>query len=175
MLGRLLRQKGIPEFVEVARRIRQRWPRARFLLAGEEDPVHPDAVTVEWVRQQGGVEYLGRLSDVRPMLAEADLLLFPSYREGVPRVVMEAAAAGLPTVAFNVPGVREAVRDGETGYLVADRDMEALTGWVSALLDNGEHRVRMGRAARDLAERAFDIRAIYEQYLDVYRELGFAD
>jgi glycosyltransferase involved in cell wall biosynthesis len=172
MLGRLLRQKGIPEFAEVARRIRRRWPEARFLLAGEEDPIHPDAVNVDWVRNQEGVEYLGRLSDVGPLLAEADLLLFPSYREGTPRVVLEAAATGLPTVAFDVPGVREAVRDGETGYLVSFRDLDGLTDRVKTLLENKEKRLHMGRAAREMVENEFDVRGVKERYLDVYRELG---
>jgi glycosyltransferase involved in cell wall biosynthesis len=173
MLGRLLRQKGIPEFAEVARRVHCRWPSARFLLAGELDPEHPDAVTNEWIREQKGIEYLGRLADVAPVLNAADLFLFPSfYREGVPRVVLEAAATGLPTVGFDVPGVREAVRDGETGYLVPDRDVEALTARVVELLEDESLRLTMGRAARQFAVDAFDARAIEAQYLQIYRELG---
>lgn len=175
MLGRLLYRKGIPEFVEVAGRIRERWPAARFLLAGEEDPGHPDAVTADWLRRQKAVEYLGRLEDVGPLLARADLLLFPSYyREGVPRAIMEAAATGLPTVAFDVPGVREAVCDGETGRLVPARDVDALTVGVEELLADPDRRHVLGRGARELAESAFDIRAIHAAYLDVYRELGMA-
>ena len=173
MLGRLLRQKGIPEFVEVARRVKQEWPGATFFLAGEEDPVHPDAVTGQWVREQQSVEYLGRLADVGPLLAQADLLLFPSYyREGLPRVILEVAASGLPTVAFDVPGVREAVREGETGYLVPLLDVDGLTDAVKTLLEDEEKRLRMGRAARDMVEKDFDIRTVKERYLDVYRELG---
>lgn len=173
MLGRLLAQKGIPEFVEVARRIRQRWPDARFLLAGEQDPVHPDAVSPGWIESRGEIEYLGCLSDVRPLMGEADLLLFPSYyREGMPRVVLEAAATGLPTVGFDVPGVRESVRDGETGFLVPERDVGALTDRVSVLLEDDAQRLAMGEAARRMVEESFDIRAIEQQYLAVYRELG---
>jgi glycosyltransferase involved in cell wall biosynthesis len=173
MLGRLLRQKGIPEFVEVAKRIQNEWPQTKFLLAGEEDPVHPDAVTVKWLEEQKSIQYLGRLSDVLPLLIEADLLLFPSYyREGLPRVILEAAATGLPTVAFDVPGVREAVQDGETGFLVPDRDVDALTRTVAELLENREKRLSMGREARKMVEDNFDIRAIQEQYLEIYRELG---
>ena len=173
MLGRLLRQKGIPEFTEVALRIRQRWKVARFLLAGEDEPDHPDRVPADWVAQQEGVEYLGRVADVRATLAEADLFLFPSYyREGVPRVILEAAATGIPTVAFDVPGVREAVRDGETGYLVPDRDVDALTEKVGALLADDGQRLAMGQAARRMVESYFDVRAIEQRYLDVYRELG---
>jgi glycosyltransferase involved in cell wall biosynthesis len=173
MLGRLLRQKGIPEFIEVARRIKKDWPHSKFLLAGEEDPVHPDAVTVEWVKEQGFVEYLGRLSDVMPLLASADILLFPSYyREGLPRVVLEAAATGLPTVAFDVPGVREAVQHNETGHLVEYRDVSALTQKVQELIQNEEKRIQMGRVARAMVEKKFDIRAIKDCYLNLYRDLG---
>lgn len=173
MLGRLLRQKGILEFAEVAARIRQRWPEARFMLAGEEEPTHPDGVSLSWLEKQEGVEYMGRLADVRPLLAEADLFLFPSYyREGVPRVILEAAATGLPVVAFDVPGVREAVIEGETGYLVPDRDMDSLTARVEMLLEDEELRLEMGRAARLMVERDFDVRAIERQYLDLYREQG---
>jgi glycosyltransferase involved in cell wall biosynthesis len=172
MLGRLLNQKGIPEFVEVSRRIRKTFPKARFLWAGEEDPVHPDAVSGKWLQAQAGVEYPGRLSDVFPLLAEADLLLFPSYREGVPRVIMEAAATCLPTVAFHVPGVREVVRDERTGYLIEDRNVDAMTEKVEKLLKDEKLRLWMGQAARKMVEQTFDVRAVQEKYLQVYRELG---
>lgn len=173
MLGRLLNQKGIPEFEEIARRVRKEIPQARFCLAGEEEPDHPDSVSMDWLRKATNVEYLGRLSDVVPMLEKADLLLFPSYyREGVPRVVMEAAATGLATVAFDVPGVREAVRDGETGYLVPDRDVEAMTARVLELLRDPSLRLELGHRATELAKTAFDIRAVQEAYLGVYRSLG---
>ncbi|MFO7875213.1 MAG: glycosyltransferase family 4 protein [Desulfovermiculus sp.] len=173
MLGRLLGQKGVPEFVEVAKRIQAKWPGARFILAGEEDPVHPDAVTAKRVREQKSVKYLGRLTDVRPLLAQADLLLFPSYyREGLPRGILEAAASGLPTIAFDVPGVRDAVRDGETGYLVSYPDIEALTQRVQELIEDSQQRLHMGRAARKMVEKEFDIRVVQARYLDVYRELG---
>lgn len=173
MLGRLLKQKGIPEFVEVAKRIKDKWPEAQFLLAGEEDPVHPDAVTVKWLEEQKSIQYLGRLSDVQPLLAKADLLLFPSYyREGLPRVILEAAATGLPTVAFDVPGVREAVQDDVTGFLVRDRDVETMTKKLKDLIQDMDLRKRMGQAARKMTEEKFDIRINQKQYLQVYRELG---
>ena len=173
MIARLLRQKGIPEFVQVAQEIRKRWPGARFLLAGEEEPRRPDAVTVDWLRGQADIEYLGRLDDVVPLLQQADLFLFPSYyREGVPRVVLEASAMGLPTVGFDVPGVREAIRDGETGYLVKNRDLATMTARVDELLDDPRLRLRMGRNARKLAEDCFDLRVIEERYFELYRELG---
>ncbi|PHR95988.1 MAG: glycosyltransferase family 1 protein [Leeuwenhoekiella sp.] len=173
MLGRLLKQKGIPEFAEVARRIRNEIPGAEFYLAGEEERDHPDSVDMNWLCSDPNVEYLGRLSDVVPVFAEADLLVFPSYyREGVPRVVMEAAATGLATVAFDVPGVREAVRDGKTGYLVPDRDVDAMTVRVLELLGDQTRRIEFGRNASEFANEAFDIRAVQEAYLNIYRDLG---
>ncbi|WP_421844381.1 glycosyltransferase family 4 protein [Marinobacter algicola] len=173
MLGRLLKQKGIPEFVNIASEVRKKVPGARFVLAGEEEPNHPDGVDLDWLKASADIEYMGRLSDVLPLLNEADLLLFPSYyREGVPRVVMEAAATGLPTVAFDVPGVREAVHDKKTGFLVANRDLEQMTERVIELLRDQELRLTFGHNANELAKEAFDIRAVQEAYLNIYRELG---
>lgn len=173
MLARLLRQKGIPEFAAVAARVRERWPDARFVLAGEQEPTHPDGLDAEWVRARADIEYLGRVADVGPVLAEADLFLFPSrYREGLPRVVLEAAATGLPVVAYDVPGVREAVRDGETGCLVPEGDVDALTARVTTLLGDAPRRRELGRAGRRMVEASFDLRAIEKRYLSVYRDLG---
>lgn len=172
MLGRLLRQKGVAEFIEVAKCIHQYKPEAKFFWAGEEDDIHPDAVTRKWIVQQGGIEFLGRLSDVRPLLSGADLFLFPSYREGVPRAVMEASSSGVPTIAFDVPGVREAVKNNETGYLVPIHDVASMVEKVKFLLENEDIRLQMGCEARCFAEQAFDIKSIQKQYINMYRKLG---
>jgi glycosyltransferase involved in cell wall biosynthesis len=173
MLGRLLRQKGIMEFVDVAKRVRKTLPNVRFLLAGEEELVHPDAININWIESQVDIEYLGRLPEIIDILAQADIFLFPSYyREGVPRVILEAAAMGVPTVGFDVPGVREAVDNGKTGYLVKDRDVEALTEKVEMLISNKKLRLTMGIASRQFMEGNFDKRDIEEQYMQVYRDFG---
>lgn len=173
MLGRLLKQKGIPEFLEVAAQIRKQWPQARFIWAGEADDAHPNAISAEWMDSQHNIEYAGRLDDVTSLLNEADLFLFPSYyREGVPRAIMEAAALGLPTVGFDVPGVREAVIDNKTGFLVPARDSVAMAKRVATLLADSDQRLKMGEAARALAIETFDRKAIEEQHLALYRELG---
>ncbi|QIB65974.1 glycosyltransferase family 4 protein [Kineobactrum salinum] len=172
MLGRLLKQKGIEEFVSVARAVKEQCPQARFVWAGELDPVHPDAVSETWINRQPDIEYAGRLDDVRPLLSSADVLLFPSHREGVPRAVMEAAAVGLPTVGFRVPGVREAVEDDVTGYLLAIGDVSGLTARVLLLLQNDELRQEMGKNARRMAEKMFDIKSIEQAYFSLYRKLG---
>lgn len=173
MLSRLLWKKGIQEFIEIAKRIRLQKPGVRFLLAGEEDPLHPDAIDMALVRESREIEYLGRVDDVRPLLTGADLFLFPShYREGVPRAILEAAATGLPVVAFDVPGVREAVIDNRTGFLVADRDLGRLTNSVRTLLDDKALRLRMGLEARRFVQEYFDIRIITTRYLQLYADLG---
>lgn len=172
MLGRLLRQKGVPEFLEVARRVRRRWPKARFLLAGEEDSVHPDSVRADWVKSQQQIEFHGRLQDVLPVLHDADMFLFPSYREGVPRAVLEAASTGLPTVGFDVPGVREVVKNGKTGWLAPFGNVDKLTDCVTSLLEDKSMRLRMGSEARKMVEQSFDVRTIEQQYVDAYVELG---
>ena len=172
LLARLLGEKGVREFVEIARRVRAEDPAARFVIAGEEE-AGPDGVAPSELRASGVVEYAGRLADVRPLLAEADVFLFPSrYREGVPRVLLEAAATGLPAVAFDVPGVREAIEADVGGRLLPPGDVDAMTAAVRALLGDGEARGRMGRAARRWVEAHFDRRAIQARYLDVYRSLG---
>jgi glycosyltransferase involved in cell wall biosynthesis len=173
MIARLLERKGIFEFASVARRIRQRWPRAKFLLAGECDPAHPNAIAKTWLRKQQDIEYVGHLPDIVPFLHDADLFLYPSlYREGVPRVVVEAAATALPAVAFDVPGVREAVQNNQTGLLVTARDLDAMTTAVADLIEDEDRRLSLGSAARVFAENTLDIRHIQKHYLDLYRSLG---
>jgi len=172
MLGRLLRQKGILEFAEVAERVQMSLPKARFLLAGEEDLVHPDSLSIESIQNYDGVEYLGRLDDVLPLLEMADLLLFPSYREGVPRAVLEAAATGLPTIGYEVPGVKEAVVNNLTGYLIHFNDVDALYERTIELLNDKKLRLTMGKAASELAKKSFDRREIENMYIKTYQELG---
>lgn len=172
MIGRLLGQKGIREFVEVAAAVRRSMPGVSFVLAGEEDPTHPDAMPRDWLSCQHDIAYVGRVADVQPLMAKADLLLFPSYREGVPRVVMEAAASGLPTVAFDVPGVREAVESGVTGCLIPFGDVHRMTQETRRLLADQHARRVMGTQARTLAERRFDVREVTASYLQIYRALG---
>lgn len=172
MLSRLLGAKGIREFVEVAGIVTRRIPHARFIVAGEEDASHPDAVDVGWLRAQKAVEYLGRLDDVRGLLWRADLMLMPTYREGVPRVILEAAAMGLPCVAFDVPGVREAIRSGRTGELAPFGDVQGLADRTIAFLESKAERERAGSAARAFVEGEHDVENVTQRYLDIYRTAG---
>jgi len=176
MVARLLWQKGVREFVEAAEIVKREYPAIRFQLAGEWDIVHPDAVDEAWVQavvNKGTIEFLGYLGNMDDQLRATDLFVLPSYyREGTPRVLLEAAACGLPVVTTDVPGCRETVVDGETGRLVPPRNSKALAEAISEILGDPGLRHRMGQSGRRLVEERFDIRTITEKYLAVYRDIG---
>jgi glycosyltransferase involved in cell wall biosynthesis len=176
MIARLLWSKGVGEYIEMAERLRAEGLAARIQLAGEIDHEHPDAVpesVIEDARHSGTIEYLGYLSDVRSALQQADVFVLPSYyAEGLPRVVLEAASCGLPSIVADAPGTREAVRAGLTGLLVPPRDADALTDAVRGLIADPDRRKTMGDAARQLAIDEYDIEKVISEQLAVYRELG---
>jgi glycosyltransferase involved in cell wall biosynthesis len=176
MVARLLRSKGVGEYIAAAGEVRKREPRAVFQLVGEADLRHPDAFPrseIDAAVAAGTIEFLGYRRDVERCMQAADLFVFPSYyREGVPRVVIEAAACGLPVVAAEVPGTREAVRDGETGRLVPARDPEALGSAIAELLGDPAALARYGAAARGFVAREFDVVAISARHISLYQALG---
>jgi glycosyltransferase involved in cell wall biosynthesis len=177
MAARLLWQKGVGEFIEAAEVVKEKYPAACFELAGEWDPVHPDAVDERWIQSaadSGIIEFLGYLSAMQQQLPARDIFVLPSYREGAPRVLLEAAACGLPVVTTDVPGCRDVVVEGVTGLVTPPRDSQALAGAIMKLLQNPELRRQMGRAGRERVEAEFDIRAITGKYLALYREVGIA-
>jgi glycosyltransferase involved in cell wall biosynthesis len=170
LVARLLRDKGVVEFVEAAREVKRAWPRARFQLLGFLDAENRTAILREeveaWVRE-GMVEYLGASDDVRPFIAAADCVVLPSYREGLPRSLLEAAAVGRPLIATDVPGCRHIVADGENGLLCAVRDAPSLADAMRRVIEAGEAgRRRWGDAARARVERDFDERLAVRLYLD---------
>lgn len=168
LVGRMLKDKGVREFVEAAGYVRQHHPEARFQLLGAVWRDNPAAISAEqleaWQRT-GAVEYLGATSDVRPYVAAADCVVLPSYREGVPCTLMEAAAMGRPLVATDVPGCREVVRDGVNGYLCRAKDARSLASAMTRMLElpAGERRA-MGLRGRRLMEERFDVRLIVQRY-----------
>lgn len=179
MMARLLHQKGVKEFIEAARQVQRRHiGRVRFELAGEWDPGHPDALDeaeLQSLNHDGTIIFLGYCSDPQVWLQGALAFVCPSYyREGVPRVVLEASASGVPVIGSDMPGVREAIVDGETGFLVPARSAEDIADRVCQLLTEPSLAAALGRAARVRMETAFDIRLILRKYLDLYGELGMA-
>jgi glycosyltransferase involved in cell wall biosynthesis len=147
----------------------------RLLLAGEVATGHPDAIDESELMDkaaQAGVEYLGYCSNLHELLPQVDLLVHPSYyHEGVPRILLEAAACGVAAITTNLPGCREAVEAGITGVLVPPRDPARLCAEIGALVSDIGRLHSMGRAARRLAEERFDIRRITDAQLALYDEL----
>lgn len=176
LVARLLRDKGVVEFVEAARRVRAHHPRARFQLLGPLGVANRTAIPAEevagWVAE-GVVEYLGETGDVRPALAAADCIVLPSYREGVPRTLLEAAALGRPLIATDVPGCREVVADGDNGYLCRAQDANDLADRMERFIGLPvEARRALGEAGRAKVEREFDERFVIERYLRVIGEMA---
>ncbi|MBI0326126.1 glycosyltransferase family 4 protein [Burkholderia plantarii] len=175
LIGRLLWDKGVREFVDAARALRPRYPHARFALLGPVGVDNPSAVSKryvdEWVRD-GLIAYLGEAHDVRPHIEAADCVVLPSYREGVPRTLMEASAMCRPIVATDVPGCRDVVADGETGLLCLARDSASLAEKMAAMLEMpAEARRAMGQHGREKVLREFDEANVVERYRETIRAL----
>jgi glycosyltransferase involved in cell wall biosynthesis len=156
-VGRMVMEKGWGEFFEAARLIREPCPRARFLAVGEPDGDKPDALSREMLQRHGGeIVFAGWRDDIADLMALMDVFVLASWREGLPRSAIEAAATGVPLVLTDIRGCREVVRDGIEGSLVPVRDAAALARAIVALLEDPQLRHRMGRAARARAEERFD-------------------
>lgn len=163
MIGRLIRDKGVNEYVDAARIVRRERPGATFQLLGPLDS-NPSAVSPEqlgrWV-DEGVIDYLGETTDVRPFIGAAHACVLPSYREGVPRSVLEAMSMGRPIVTTDVPGCRETVHEGRNGHLVPARDPAALAAAMVRLMEvDDDALANMGRESRRMAETAFDVHEV---------------
>jgi glycosyltransferase involved in cell wall biosynthesis len=174
LTARMLWDKGVGEFVDAARRIRAQGLKARFLLVGAPDPFNRAAIDEgtlrEWQRE-GVIEWLGFRSDIRHLVGESAIVCLPSYREGLPKSLLEALACGKPVVTTDVPGCREVVADGVNGRLVPARDAVALAGALTELLASPEKRAQMGQAGRKRAETEFAATRIVAETLALYQAL----
>lgn len=172
--ARLLWEKGVGEFVAASQLLRRRDIVARFVLAGIPDATNPSCVSFadinSWV-QAGIVEHMGWVTDMPRFLAMSHIVCLPSYREGLPKCLVEAAAAGRPIVTTDVPGCREVVHDGDNGLLVPSRDVEALAQALARLIKNPALRRRMGARGRIRAEREFSLETVIQQTLALYAEV----
>jgi glycosyltransferase involved in cell wall biosynthesis len=175
LIARLLRDKGVVEFMQAARSLRAELPNAQFQLLGPIDEGNRTAIARaeldDWVRD-GVVEYLGTTDDVRPFIAAATAIVLPSYREGLPRSLLEAAAMERPLIATDVPGCRELVEDGSNGYLCRVRDPASLAAAMKRLAElPDEDRLAMGQAARKQVQERFSEEFLIRSYLNVLSEL----
>ena len=174
LAARMLWDKGVGEFVEAAVQLKSRNVWARFVLAGRCDEENPARITLkqlqEW-QEKGAVEWWGHRDDMPEVLGQATLVVLPSYREGLPVSLLEAAASGKPIVATDVPGCREVVRHRVNGLLVPPRNAGALAEAMELLLRNEELRCELGRCGREMAVKEFSASTVIRQTLDLYREV----
>lgn len=168
LIARLLEDKGIREYVEAARIIRAKYPTARFRLVGPWDVRNQTAIAKEtldgWI-EEGVIEYLGETEDVRDIIARHACVVLPSYREGLPRTLLEAASMGKPLIASDVAGCRHIVTHGENGFLCAARDAHSLAhAFEEFMLLPAATHIEMGRASRRRAERDFNQQRVFDAY-----------
>lgn len=173
LAARLIWEKGIGEFAAAAKIIREKGIAARFALVGDTHSSNPRAVPEETLRSWAPiVEWWGRRDDMPAVMAAAHIVSLPSgYGEGVPKVLIEAAAAGRPIVASDIPGCREVVVEGQNGLLVPVGNADALAAALERLIQNAPERVRMGARGRSIAEAEFDVRVVVDNTVGIYRHL----
>jgi glycosyltransferase involved in cell wall biosynthesis len=176
LIARMLWDKGVGEYVEAARLVRAVYPQAVFQLLGATDVANPSAISAEQMRTwvaEGVIDYLGTTQDVRDIIARADCVVLPSYREGVPRTLLEGAAMAKPLVATRAIGCREVVVDGENGLLCAPRDAADLARKLQHIIEMGpDARATMGARGRRMVEQRYDERIVIERYLAAMRRVG---
>ena len=171
LVARLVEEKGVPELIEAAERLGDRYV---VFVVGPRDPEKSDAVSEELLSkaESNGVRFLGMRRDVERIYQAMDVFVLPSHREGFPRAAMEAAASGLPVIATNIRGCRQVVEDGITGFLFPVRDVDALTEAITRIGDNSELRSAQSRASVERARIHFDEREIVNRVMRSYAEVA---
>lgn len=172
-IARLLREKGIVEFIQAAKLLSADYPNVEFRIAGDCDEKTDSKIRelIEQLRDDGVIKYLGYVKDIRQHIAASHVFVLPSYyREGVPRSSMECMAMGRPIITTDWIGCKETVNDGENGYLVPIRNVESLSASMRKFIDNPELIPQMGKNSRQIAERRFDMHKINHQLLTILRE-----
>lgn len=175
LISRLIYEKGIIEYVEAVKALKSKGVNAKFQLLGATDPSHKRGITTEMLEQwinSNIIEYLGTTDDVRQFIDKADCIVLPSYREGTPRTLLEAASSGKPIVATNVPGCNHVVENNYNGFLCKLKDAEDLAVKMSnMLLLNEETLALMGKNGRKKVETQFDEKIVVEKYLASIRSI----
>lgn len=176
MIARLLGDKGVREYVQAAQQVRLKHPHTRFMLVGPYGASNRTAITenevVSW-QQAGAIDYLGEQADVRPSIVQAHILILPSYREGMPRTVLEAAAMGRPAIVSDVPGCRHAIEDGVTGWLCEAKSADSLATRMIECLNMPATELQVaGQAARRRIEAEFDEQIVINATLSCLEDLS---
>lgn len=175
LAARLLWEKGIREYAEAAELLAHRSDKLEFLLAGATDPGNPSAVPKQEIRrwqESGLLTVLGHVENMQQLMTEVDLMVLPSWREGTPRGLLEAASMALPIITTDAPGCREIVENEKNGFLVPVGDAVALAEKIEYLLDHPETCLRFGIAGREKVCKEFDQEIVFRQTWEAYRSLG---
>jgi len=173
--SRILREKGVFEFLEAAQILKDRGVKSKFLLAGDTYPGNPSSLSddeIAKIKQEGVVNYLGHVDNMKVLLAESDIVVLPSYREGTPRILIEAAAMEKPIVATDIAGCAGIVEQGVNGLLVPVNDARGLAEAIEKLIMEPELRIKLGKAGREIVIREFDENLVLQKTLAVYEELS---
>lgn len=175
MIGRLLRDKGVYEYTEAAKNILQKNKHVEFHLLGEIDDQNPSAIKKEelesWILD-GVIHYHEHTKDTRPFICESDCVVLPSYREGMPRVILEGLAMGKPCITTDAPGCKDAVIDGESGFICKTANVDSLQQVIEQFISlDVEYKNKISINARKRAEYTFSIKRIIDIYLDILRKL----
>lgn len=173
--SRMLWDKGVDDFVTAAKMINKNGIRAKFVLAGTADPNNPRSVPLAWLEalpEHDGIKWIGHCDDMADLIAQSSVVVLPSrYGEGVPKILIEAAAIGRPIVTTDWPGCNDAVRHEYNGLLSTPGDIKSLTENINKLIENQDLRCKFGKNSRTLAESTFSIENVIEQTLNIYDEL----
>ncbi len=174
MASRLLRDKGVIEFADAARLLKESNANVNMILVGEPDPDNPSSITksqvTSWERE-GILEYWGHQKDMENILQRSSIVVLPSYREGFPKILIEAAACGRAVITTDVPGCRDAIYNGTTGVLVPEKNAMALAHSIKELAINPNSYKEMGKRGREMAESRFDVNNVISKHFEIYNQL----
>lgn len=171
LTARMLKDKGILEFITASKIVSFKYPNSRFILAGDIDKENPASFTEDELKNElkgSSIEWLGQRNDIFKLLHNSDVMVFPSYREGLPKSLVEAAAVGLPIITTDSVGCRECVDDGINGFLVPIGNSNILAEKMIELIDNPTMRQKMGKASRIKAEKEFSLYRVIEKTFELY-------
>lgn len=173
MASRLLEDKGVNEFIGAAKLLKEQGIDADFLLAGDQDSENPASISNKKLKNiitSGIVQFLGEVNDINELFSRAHIVVLPSYREGFPKVLIEAAACGRAIITTDVPGCRDAIINNQTGLLVPAKDIISLSIAIKKLISDLDLRNSMGQAGRELAERRYSVSQVIETHLEIYKK-----
>jgi glycosyltransferase involved in cell wall biosynthesis len=171
MASRLLKDKGVFEYIEASKILKKKYLNVKFELYGDIDIHNPASLTsddIKKIKEEGFVNVYGFSSDIAKVFSDSNIVVLPSYREGLPKVLIEAAACGRAVVTTDVPGCRDAIEPNVTGLLCEVKDTESLASVIEKLILDKDLRNSMGKEGRKLAEQEFDINKVVEKHFEIY-------